>query len=210
MKNKKITTLALKNKEKNMKNIKLTLALATVLGLVGCGSNPPTNDVEHVAYAIDKAPDWFTEPNESKDGVLFVTGTAKSTDMALARDKALLHAHSQLADQIHALVSSLTNKQTVETNSEVTIENIDQIVKKVVAEANMAGYKVVETELHAEGKYYRFYAMISFPVEQTLLLSKQTQKRKVTEAAKARLNKQINDLDNEIKRINSVGTKNWN
>jgi len=122
----------------------------------------------------------------------------------------LLHAHSQLADQIHALVSSLTNKQTVETNSEVTIENIDQIVKKVVAEANMAGYKVVETELHAEGKYYRFYAMISFPVEQTLLLSKQTQKRKVTEAAKARLNKQINDLDNEIKRINSVGTKNWN
>jgi Asp-tRNA(Asn)/Glu-tRNA(Gln) amidotransferase A subunit family amidase len=108
------------------------------------------------------------------------------------------------------LVSSLTNKQTVETNSEVTIENIDQIVKKVVAEANMAGYKVVETELHPEGKYYRFYAMISFPVEQTLLLSKQTQKRKVTEAAKARLNKQINDLDNEIKRINSVGTKNWN
>ena len=130
--------------------------------------------------------------------------------MALARDKALLHAHSQLADQIHALVSSLTNKQTVETNSKVTIDNIDQIVKKVVAEANMAGYKVVETELHSEGKYYRFYAMISFPVEQTLLLSKQTQKRKVTEAAKARLNKQINDLDNEIKRINSVGTKNWN
>jgi len=194
-----------------MKNkIKLAVVSIITLSLIGCSSTPPTNDVEHVAYAIDKAPNWFTEPNESKDGVLFVTGTAKSTDMALARDKALLHAHSQLADQIHALVSSLTNKQTVETNSEVTIENIDQIVKKVVAEANMAGYKVVETELHAEGKYYRFYAMISFPVEQTLLLSKQTQKRKVTEAAKARLNKQINDLDNEIKRINSVGTKNWN
>jgi len=194
-----------------MKNkIKLAVVSIITLSLIGCSSTPPTNDVEHVAYAIDKAPNWFTEPNESKDGVLFVTGTAKSTDMALARDKALLHAHSQLADQIHALVSSLTNKQTVETNSEVTIENIDQIVKKVVAEANMAGYKVVETELHPEGKYYRFYAMISFPVEQTLLLSKQTQKRKVTEAAKARLNKQINDLDNEIKRINSVGTKNWN
>jgi hypothetical protein len=53
--------------------------------------------------------------------------------------------------------------------------------------------------------------MISFPVEQTLLLSKQTQKRKVTEAAKARLNKQINDLDKEIERINAVGVKkNWN
>mgnify|MGYP003979357181 FL=1 len=195
-----------------MKNkIKLAVVSIITLSLIGCSSTPPTNDVEHVAYAIDKAPNWFTEPNESKDGVLFVTGTAKSTDMALARDKALLHAHSQLADQIHALVSSLTNKQTVETNSEVTIENIDQIVKKVVAEANMAGYKVVETELHPEGKYYRFYAMISFPVEQTLLLSKQTQKRKVTEAAKARLNKQINDLDKEIERINAVGVKkNWN
>jgi uncharacterized protein YcfL len=195
-----------------MKNkIKLAVVSIITLSLIGCSSTPPTNDVEHVAYAIDKAPNWFTEPNESKDGVLFVTGTAKSTDMALARDKALLHAHSQLADQIHALVSSLTNKQTVETNSEVTIENIDQIVKKVVAEANMAGYKVVETEMYSEGKHYRFYAMISFPVEQTLLLSKQTQKRKVTEAAKARLNKQINDLDKEIERINAVGVKkNWN
>ena len=192
------------------KNIKLAVALVTAMGLVGCNSTPPTNEVEHVAYAIDNAPDWFAEPNESKDGVLFVTGAAKSTDMALARDKALLHAHSQLADQIHALVSSLTNKQTVETNSEVTIENIDQIVKKVVAEANMAGYKVVETEVHPEGKYYRFYAMISFPVEQTLLMNKQHEKKKVTEAAKARLNKQLNDLDKEIERVNALGTKNFN
>jgi len=192
------------------KNIKLAVALVTAMGLAGCGSNPPTNEVEHVAYAIDNAPDWFAEPNESKDGVLFVTGTAKSTDMALARDKALLHAHSQLADQIHALVSSLTNKQTVETNSEVSIDNIDQVVRKVVAEANMTGYKVIETEMHSEGKYYRFYAMISFPVEQTLLMNKQHEKKKVTEAAKARLNKQLNDLDKEIERINGVGTKNFN
>ena len=195
-----------------MKNSKIKLAVASViaLGLAGCNSTPPTNEVEHVAYAIDKAPDWFAEPNESKDGVLFVTGTAKSTSMALARDKALLHAHSQLADQIHALVSSLTNKQTVETNSEVSIDNIDQVVRKVVAEANMAGYKVIETEMHSEGKYYRFYAMISFPVEQTLLMSKQTEKKKVTEAAKARLNKQLNDLDKEIERVNAIGTKNFN
>ena len=130
--------------------------------------------------------------------------------MALARDKALLHAHSQLADQIHALVSSLTNKQTVETNSEVSIDNIDQVVRKVVAEANMTGYKVIETEMHSEGKYYRFYAMISFPVEQTLLMNKQTEKKKVTEAAKARLNKQLNDLDKEIERVNAIGTKNFN
>jgi hypothetical protein len=193
-------------------NIKLAVAGVIALGLAGCGSNPPTNEVEHVAYAIDNAPDWFSEPNESKDGVLFVTGTAKSTDMALARDKALLHAHSQLADQIHALVSSLTNKQTVETNSEVSIDNIDQVVRKVVAEANMAGYKVIETEVHPEGKFYRFYAMISFPVEQTLLLSKQEQKRKVTKAAQARLNKQLNDLDKELDRVNGeLGkTKSWN
>jgi len=62
------------------KNIKLAVALVTAMGLAGCGSNPPTNEVEHVAYAIDNAPDWFAEPNESKDGVLFVTGTAKSTE----------------------------------------------------------------------------------------------------------------------------------
>ena len=193
-----------------MKNkIKLAVVSIITLSLIGCSSTPPTNDVEHVAYAIDKAPNWFTEPNESKDGVLFVTGTAKSTDMALARDKALLHAHSQLADQIHALVSSLTNKQTVETNSEVTIENIDQIVKKVVAEAKMSGYKVVETEMHPEGRYYRFYSMISFPVNKTYLMQEEHQSNKDVENAKARLDKQINDLDKELERING-GKKNWN
>lgn len=198
------------------KNIKLAVATSVIaLGLAGCNTTPPTNEVEHVAYAIDNAPDWFAEVKKAEDGRLFVTGTAKSTNMALARDKALLHAHSQLADQIHALVSSLTHKQTVETDNEVAVDNLDQVVKKVVAEANMAGYKVEETEMHPEGRYYRFYAMISFPVDQTLLMSKQEQKRKKTEAAKARLNKQIEDLDKELERINGKDSfkdsnSNWN
>ena len=192
-----------------MKNIKLTLASVVLLVLAGCSSTPPTNDVEHVTYAIDNAPDWFTEPNENTEDVLYITGTAKSTDMGLARDKALLHAHSQLADQVHALVSSLTTKQTVETNSKVTLDNIDQVVKKVVAEAKMAGYKVVETEMQPEGRYYRFYSMISFPVNQTHLMQEEHQSNKDVENAKARLNKQIDDLDKELERING-GKKNWN
>ena len=193
-----------------MKNkIKLAVASIITLGLIGCSSTPPTNDVEHVQYAIDNAPDWFTEPNENTEDTLYITGTAKSTDMGLARDKALLHAHSQLADQVHALVSSLTTKQTVETNSKVTLDNIDQVVKKVVAEAKMSGYKVVKTEMHPEGRYYRFYSMISFPVNQTYLMQEEHQSNKDTENAEARLDKQINDLDKELDRING-GKKNWN
>ena len=195
-----------------MKNkIKLAVASIITLGLIGCSSTPPTNDVEHVQYAIDNAPDWFTEPNENTEDTLYITGTAKSTDMGLARDKALLHAHSQLADQVHALVSSLTTKQTIGTNSKITLDNIDQVVKKVVAEAKMSGYKVVKTEMHPEGRYYRFYSMISFPVNQTYLMQEEHQSNKDTENAEARLDKQINDLDKEIERINAVGVKkNWN
>jgi len=193
-----------------MKNkIKLAVASIIALGLIGCNSTPPTNDVEHVQYAIDNAPDWFTEPNENTEDTLYITGTAKSTDMGLARDKALLHAHSQLADQVHALVSSLTTKQTIGTNSKITLDNIDQVVKKVVAEAKMSGYKVVKTEMHPEGRYYRFYSMISFPVNQTYLMQEEHQSNKDTENTKARLNKQINDLDKELERING-GKKNWN
>ena len=193
-----------------MKNkIKLAVASIIALGLISCSSTLPTNDVEHVQYAIDNAPDWFTEPNENTEDTLYITGTAKSTDMGLARDKALLHAHSQLADQVHALVSSLTTKQTIGTNSKITLDNIDQVVKKVVAEAKMSGYKVVKTEMHPEGRYYRFYSMISFPVNQTYLMQEEHQSNKDTENTKARLNKQINDLDKELERIND-GNKNWN
>ena len=189
--------------------IKLTLASIATLGLIGCSSTPPTNDVEHVQYAIDNAPNWFAEPNENTEDTLYITGTAKSTDMGLARDKALLHAHSQLADQVHALVSSLTTKQTIETNSKVTLDNIGQVIKIVVAEAKMSGYKVVETEMHSEGRYYRFYSMISFPVNKTYLMQEEHQSNKDVENAKARLNKQIGDLDKELERING-GKKNWN
>jgi len=193
-----------------MKNkIKLLLVGIVTLSLIGCSSTPPTNDVEHVQYAIDNAPDWFTEPNKNTEDTIYITGTAKSTDMGLARDKALLHAHSQLADQVHALASSLTTKQTVETNSKVTLDNIDQVVKKVVAESKMAGYKVVKTEMHPEGRYYRFYSMISFPINQTYLIQEEHQSNRDVENAKARLNKQINDLDKELERING-SKKNWN
>jgi uncharacterized protein YceH (UPF0502 family) len=103
----------------------------------------------------------------------------------------------------------LTTKQTIGTNSKITLDNIDQVVKKVVAEAKMSGYKVVKTEMHPEGRYYRFYSMISFPVNQTYLMQEEHQSNKDTENTKARLNKQINDLDKELERIND-GNKNWN
>ena len=51
-----------------MKNSKIKLAVASViaLGLAGCNSTPPTNEVEHVAYAIDKAPKRMLKPRKMK------------------------------------------------------------------------------------------------------------------------------------------------
>ena len=51
--------------------------------------------------------------------------------------------------------------------------------------------------------------MISFPVNQTYLMQEEHQSNKDVENAKARLDKQINDLDKELERING-GKKNWN
>jgi len=73
----------------------------------------------------------------------------------------------------------------------------------------MAGYKVVETEMHPEGRYYRFYSMISFPVNKTYLMQEERQSNKNVENAKVRLSNQIDDLDKELERIND-GNKNWN
>ena len=90
--------------------------------------------VERVEKTVSKAPKWYIESPTNSDKVVYIAGTGSSRSLTLARDKALLDAEKQLANQIDAMVSSRMKQyiREVGVNSPLTLEDNEQVVKKLV------------------------------------------------------------------------------
>jgi len=147
-----------------MKNYKLALATSIVaIGLTGCNST-----TEFVQRDTNEAPTWYVEYEPRDDGRIYTTAVASSNDTQLARDKAVMHAKAQLADQVKGMVSSLLNRVVGENNGEVTQDVTNQIMKNIVAKENVAGYTIDKTDISViEGTDRKqVYVMISYPEEQ--------------------------------------------
>ena len=147
-----------------MKNLKLAVATSIVaLGLQGCNTT-----TEFVERTTSEAPSWYVEYEPREDGRIYTTAVASSTDTQLARDKAVMHAKAQLADQVKGMVSSLLNRVVGENNGEVTQDVTNQIMKNIVARENVAGYTINKTDISViEGTNRKqVYVMISYPEEQ--------------------------------------------
>jgi hypothetical protein len=191
-----------------MLNSKLKLLAAAIMGsaLIGCGSTGHLAEsveeynearMEQVEDAIDDAPKFFLAPPQSSPDVIYVTGTGMSTSMSLARNKAILDAQSQLADQIDALVSSHTKQRLVDGMGDANIHT-DQVIKKLVAEVSTSGYQIEEVEAMAQGYKYRFYVLLGYPVgESNKLASYLNQQRMLNKTLESN-DKRFNEMNNEI------------
>ena len=156
-------------------NIKQLIGAVSVLALVGCASNSPVTKQEvAVQQSIDSLPSWYVDlpKAEDDDAVLYVAGTGKSAMLMLAKDKAILDVEKQLANKISAKVSSRFKQYIREVgagNTPLTIEDNEFVVKKVVTEAQVAGYIQKESEIMREGSNYRVYLLAEYPIEQNTL-----------------------------------------
>ena len=133
-------------------NIRNIVGIGVIAGLVGCASAPQTPQEQHVQNVVDDLPEWYVEVPQADDNnqVLYVAGTGKSSMLMLAKDKAILDVEKQLANKINAKVSSRVKQYIREVgagNTPIAIEDNEFIVKKVVTEANVAGYIQKESEI---------------------------------------------------------------
>jgi hypothetical protein len=120
------------------------------------------------AIAVVKSlPDWYTAPPDSTQAVVFTVGSGVSSNLQMSRSKAVLDAQTNLADQLNAVVSSLTKQYLRDTGRAATMEDTEIATKKIVAEANVAGYRVEKLETFAEGVDIRTFVMLSYPVGST-------------------------------------------
>ena len=149
--------------------IKSMIGMAVLATLVGCASAPQTPQEKVVQKTIDDLPKWYVElPEADKDDkILYVAGTGKSGMLMLAKDKALLDVEKQLANKIHAKVSARVKQyiREVGAGTPLVIEDNEFVVKKVVTEANVAGYVQKDSKVLREGEFYRVYVLAEYPIE---------------------------------------------
>jgi len=149
--------------------IKSMIGMAVVATLVGCASAPQTPQEKVVQQVVDDLPSWYVDVPQADDDnkVLYVAGTGKSSMLMLAKDKAILDVEKQLANKIHAKVSARVKQyiREVGAGTPLAIEDNEFVVKKVVTEANVAGYVQKESKIMREGEFYRVYMLAEYPIE---------------------------------------------
>jgi len=187
-------------KEGIMKLKPLIGALATVL-VVGCASAPQTEQEKVVQTTIDNLPSWMVElpVPEDNNKELFVAGTGASTMLTLARDKATLDVEKQLANKISAKVSSRFKQyiREVGAGTPLTIQDNEQVVKKLVTEANVAGYHQIDSKIVREGNSFRVYLLARYPIEENTLRAI-AQTERLINKFKGDKDKAFKELDAEI------------
>ena len=188
------------------------VGIGVIAGLVGCASAPQTAQEQHVQNVVDDIPSWYVEVPQADDDnqVLYVAGTGKSSMLMLAKDKAILDVEKQLANKINAKVSSRVKQYIREVgagNTPLTIEDNEFVVKKVVTEANVAGYIQKESEILREGSNYRVYLLAEYPIEQNTLRAI-AQTEELIKRFDGDKEKAFKELDREIDSDRNLSTLN--
>jgi len=156
--------------------------------------------VKNVENAISKTPTWYVQPPQDANAI-FTTGTEASPDMQMAMDMAVLSAKRNLAFQLGARTSAMMKDFAGQTgtagDAEVSRE-IDRVTKSVAADINVAGFIREKSELIAEGKNYRAFALIRYPIgESNKIVADQIKRSKVLDT-RLRASKAFQDLEQEI------------
>lgn len=186
-------------------------ALPVLAGLTGCTTPAPgtpeaelaarENRMEAVEKTTDDIPSWFINmPIDS--AALFSGGTATSSDLQLAMDKAVLNAKRSLADRINSTLSSKMKEFLSETGSNEdaqVMSEVERITSNLITEVNVSGYSRDKTDVKPTGTQYRAYVLLRYPLgKANQILVDQVKKNGVVEA-RVRASKAFQELEAEIK-----------
>ena len=156
--------------------------IGACLVLGACSSNktvevmnnvPPSSIVDEASYTykakavqeqIEVMPDWFKKMPESETAI-YSTGTAATTDLQLSIDLAVLNAKTTLADRINGRVRSQTKSFVAKIGNEETasvMSEVEKATKNIIADVDVDGYKVSDTEIVSNGPKYRAYVLLEY------------------------------------------------
>ena len=206
--------------------MKKVIGLFAVGSLAACASKDVPPDapmskeeyvykVEQVEKQIDMMPDWYTII-PSEDGAVHAVGTAITPDMQLAVDIATLSAKTTLADRIDSKLRSQMKtfkaKLGADDFANQLSHEFEQATINIIADADVAGYRVKESSIVPNGTQYRAYVLLEYTdseaskilqnrfARDSMLMSKLQ-----AESAWAELNTRVDAMnDDELKEMSII------
>jgi hypothetical protein len=154
--------------------------LLTAAGLLGaCSSTPQPGtpqfyaaqsqqrheaEITKVKTTASEVPDWYINPPKGEHA-LYAAGTANSTDLEFALDKAILSAKRLLADRVNGSVSA-QHKEYLQEGSASTppVQVSERSTTNKIADVVLNGYTVVQTKLVPSDTQYRAFVLLQYPL----------------------------------------------
>ena len=155
---------------------------------------------ERVEETLDIAPEWFTELPRS-DHAIYTAGTGVSPSLQLSVDKGLLNAKRSLADRLGGLLSSQSKffvGEAGQSEQTTATTEAEQVISNLIAEVNVSGYTIKETETHPEGGRYRTFILLEYPLGKLNRIQIDTLRRQQRADSKDRSQEAHEELDRNI------------
>ncbi len=180
-----------------MKNVIMIGAVASLLAACSSTKNvavmdspPPHSGVDKEVYEykaklanqqVKAMPEWYTKIPEDEEAI-FAVGTAVSPDLQLSNDIAILLAKRTLADRINGELRSQTKSfvSKIGTDANASVLNeIETVTKNLIADVDVAGYRVKESDVVVNGTQYRVYVLLEYSsAEATKILMNRLKREK--------------------------------
>ena len=211
-----------------IKNVILVGAVGALLS--ACASNTGTIDTakkptpfavkkayEHTAKVVEEqveqVPDWYTKMPDNKDAIYSV-GTALSPELQLSKDIAILSAKTILADRINGRLNSVTKSFMTKVGSSdldaSVINEISTATKNIVADVDVAGYKVKEAKVVSNGMQYRVYVLLEYSDEEAQKILLNRLKKDKMLMSKIKANEAFKELDADVNKVKESETDKLN
>ena len=157
--------------------------------------------VAKVKDQVFKIPEWYLVP-PTDDNAIYSVGTAVTSDLQLSTDMAILSAKVTLADRINGRLSSQTKKFVAQIGTEEVDKSIltelETVTKNVIADVDVAGYRVNDMAVHADGLNYRVFALLKYSdKEANKILLNRLKKDKML-LSKIKSSKAFNELEESV------------
>ena len=162
--------------------------------------------VKAAEQSVSKTPSWYIQPPVDANAI-YAAGTETSLDMQMSMDMAVLSAKRALASQINNRLSSKMKDFAMQVGAgddvQVTKE-IERVTTNVITEVNLSGFTREKSELIPQGKGYRTYVLLRYPLgESNRMIVDQMKKSAVLEA-KMRASDAFQELEREIEAAKTV------
>jgi len=148
------------------------------------------------------------------DTAIYSTGTAATTDLQLSVDLAVLNAKTTLADRINGRVRSQTKSFVAKIGNEETasvLSEVEKATKNIIADVDVAGYKVSETEVVTNGPKYRAYVLLEYSDKEAnkIIMNRLRKDRMLVSKIKStKAWQELDDVVSEVENKDAVKSEN--